>query len=73
MKTYKAQYEALAISAGLEIYGTKALQRLCVYLDRENPLGIVKERFERLGIENESAFHYWHVEFPPTANAGFDR
>jgi hypothetical protein len=59
MKTLKAQNEARAISAGLEIYGTKARQRLCVYLDRENPLQLVQERFELLGVEDESNLRYW--------------
>jgi hypothetical protein len=68
MKTLKAQNEARAISAGLEIYGTTAVKRMCLYLDRENPLPLVQERFELLGIDDESNLHYWgmwNTDQPP--------
>jgi len=48
-----------AISLGDALAGLRTQQRPVLYLDRENPIPIVAERFKRLGISDSNDFKYW--------------
>src|SRR2546422_10313481 len=64
MKSFLALFKARAISAGLDIYGNKTTQTPVVYLDRENPLEVVQERFGLLNIKDDTNLHYWGMWAP---------
>jgi archaellum biogenesis ATPase FlaH len=48
-----------AISGGDSFAGLRTQRRPVVYLDKENGLPIVAERFSRLGISDSPDFRYW--------------
>jgi hypothetical protein len=51
---------AEAISTGGEFLGRKCQSREVLYLDRENPLGVVKNRFRNFNLSEANArFHYF--------------
>jgi archaellum biogenesis ATPase FlaH len=58
-----------AVDRGEPFAGLVTQRRPVLILDRENPLPIVVERFDRLGIQDGENFHVWGgwaTEEPPT-------
>jgi hypothetical protein len=58
-KTWVAYAIAGAVAHGREFIGRTTTQRPVLYVDGENPLFVVKERFEKLGIERTPNLHVW--------------
>jgi hypothetical protein len=48
-----------AINLGVPFAGLATQQRPILYLDRENPVSLVRERFQRLSIEENEGFKVW--------------
>lgn len=54
-KTWIALQIAEAVSAGLPIFGLATIQRPVVYIDMENPVAVMKERADLLGMRSMAA------------------
>ncbi|MDQ6677403.1 MAG: AAA family ATPase [Acidobacteriota bacterium] len=50
---------AHAVSRGHRFLGRATIQRPVLFLDAENPIAAIRERFERLGIESHDEFRIW--------------
>jgi RecA-family ATPase len=48
-----------AVAHGTPFLGRATVQRTVLYVDRENPLSVVRERLERLGIAETAALTVW--------------
>lgn len=48
-----------AVAHGVPFIGLKTVQRQTLYVDGENPGGVVRERLERLGITETEALKVW--------------
>ncbi len=55
-----------AVAHGLPFLGRESVQRSVLYVDRENPLAVVRERIERLGIAETPALKIWGLWVNPT-------
>lgn len=67
-KTWLALSLAKAVSEGSDFLGRKTLQRPVLYLDRENPSQLIRERCSLLEIQSSEAFRFWEgwqSEQPP--------
>ena len=58
-KTWLSLWLAKAIQEGREFLGRKTIQRPVLYLDRENPLTVIKERCSLLGIISSQNLRFW--------------
>lgn len=58
-KTTLAWAIARDICRGVEFAGRKTTQRPVLILDRENPIGVTRDRGERLGITREDDIRVW--------------
>ena len=58
-KTWLAQVLARGISTGGMALGRQANQRNVLFLDRENPVGVVRERARILRMTSTSSLRYW--------------
>lgn len=58
-KTWWAMILAARVTTGGPFLGRKCNRRDVLYLDRENPASVVKERAELLGLEPSENFRYW--------------
>jgi len=60
-KSYLAQHLADAVAHGTPVFGTKAVQasRPVLYIDKENPLAVVKKRLPELGIAETPNLLIW--------------
>ena len=65
MKTMLAQQLAGAISTGAEVLGSQTASSMVIYVDKENTDSLVMERFELLGISNDTNLHYWGMWCDP--------
>jgi len=59
MKSMLALSMGYAISTGNEVFGRSTVQRPVLYIDNENPVGLIKERQDLLHLIDESNLHYW--------------
>ena len=59
MKSMLALHMAYGISKGTDLFGRETVQKHVVYIDKENPIGLIKERQSLLGITDESNLSYW--------------
>jgi len=48
-----------AIAYGTPFLGRETIRRPVVVLDRENPLHVIRERFDRFGMRDGDGFRYW--------------
>jgi len=68
-KTWLSLWLAKAVSEGGDFLGRKTVQREVLYLDRENPLQLIRDRCSLLGIQSSNkAFRVWggwESEQPP--------
>src|SRR5439155_2614884 len=53
------------VAHGQPFLGRATAQRPVLYVDRENPLAVVRERIERLGIPQTSALRIWGLWVNP--------
>lgn len=58
-KSTLAMKIAYLASQGLPIFGFSQVPRRVLYLDRDNPPALVKERMDRLHMEPTQQFKYW--------------
>ena len=68
MKSYLALDLSHRIASGESFAGRKTIQMPVLYLDRENPDRVVRERLDYLGIRFSPGLHYWGgwlPEWPP--------
>jgi hypothetical protein len=68
-KTWLALALARSVAAGQEFLGRRALRRGVLYLDRENPAALVRQRAERLGLGAAEGLKLWGgwLDDPPPA------
>ncbi len=59
MKSMLALSMAYGIRRGTEIFGRQTVQKPVLYIDKENPVGLIKERWPLLKIVDESNLYYW--------------
>ncbi len=59
MKSMLALSMGYAISTGSEVFGRPTVQKPVLYIDKENPVGLIKERQDLLHLTDESNLHYW--------------
>lgn len=67
-KTWLAYFLAGCVARGSQVFGKQAAKRKVLYLDGENPLFVVKDRLDNLGIEdtpNLKIWGGWEVDPPP--------
>jgi hypothetical protein len=55
-----------AVAHGQPFLGRATVQRPVLYVDRENPLAVVRERIDRLGIIKTAALTIWGLWVNPT-------
>jgi hypothetical protein len=77
MKSMLALFLASRISNGTEVFGGNPKKKKVIYLDKENPVDVVRDRYELFGIETEENLDYWgmwtYYDQPPNlANRGSD-
>ena len=58
-KTTMATAAVAAISRGVPFAGLPTARRPVLYMDRENPLQVVRERLGRLGVTDSEMFRIW--------------
>jgi hypothetical protein len=58
-KTWLSLWLAKAVQEGGLFLGRKTVRTPVLYLDRENPLPLIKERCTLLGIQDSEAFRIW--------------
>lgn len=63
MKSMLALSMAYAIRKGTEILGRQTMQKQVLYIDKENPVSLIKERWPLLKIVDESNLYYWGYWF----------
>jgi len=63
MKSMLALSMADGIRKGTEILGRHTMQKQVLYIDKENPVGLIKERWPLLKIVDESNLYYWGYWF----------
>ena len=71
-KTTLMTVVAHAVSKGIPFAGLATARKPVLMLDKENPLSVVRERLERLGIEDDDEFRIWGGWCPgevPAANS----
>ncbi len=59
MKSMLALSMGYAISTGSEVFGRPTVQKPVLYIDKENPVGLIKERQDLLHLTDESNLYYW--------------
>jgi len=59
MKSMLALSMGYGISKGAEVLGRKTVQKPVLYIDKENPVSLIKDRQVLLGIVDELNLHYW--------------
>ena len=59
MKSMLALHMGHRISTGDTLFGKETQQKKVLYIDKENPVGLIKERQPLLRILDESNLHYW--------------
>jgi len=70
-KSFIALNLCKAIIEGQAFLGRKTVRCPVLYLDRENPSSLIKDRLSILGIPTDVSFRYWggwHEEQPPSIN-----
>lgn len=68
-KTWLSLWLAKAVNEGRDFLGRKTVRRPILYLDRENPLALIRERCSILEIGSSEAFRLWgswETDQPPT-------
>ncbi len=63
MKSMLALSIADGIRKGTEILGRQTMQKQVLYIDKENPVSLIKERWPLLKILGESNLYYWGYWF----------
>ena len=63
MKSMLALSIADGIRRGTEIFGRQTMQKIVLYIDKENPVSLIKERWPLLKIVGESNLYYWGYWF----------
>lgn len=58
-KTWLALFLAKAVSSGTEFLEHKAMRRKVLYLDRDNPVQVVKERCKLIGLQDGDHLKFW--------------
>jgi hypothetical protein len=58
-KTWLSLWLAKAVLEGRDFLGRRTVQRTVLYLDRENPLALIRERCSILGIRSSEDFRIW--------------
>jgi len=63
MKSMLALSMAYGIRRGTEIFGRQTIQKPVLYIDKENPVSLIKERQVLLRLIDESNLYYWGYWF----------
>ncbi len=63
MKSMLALSIADGIRRGTEIFGRQTVQKIVLYIDKEMPVSLIKERWPLLKIVGESNLYYWGYWF----------
>ncbi len=63
MKSIFSLSLADGIRKGTEILGHQTMQKQVLYIDKENPVGLIKERWSLLKLSDESNLYYWGYWF----------
>ena len=67
MKSMLALSIGYGISKGTEVFGLRTVEKPVLYIDKESPVSLIKERWVLLNITDESNLHYlgpWAFEIP---------